>query len=139
MSKNLILMNEMYMANLSYRFRVDFNKWYKELCRIINTDYELYYVDKYVDDDYLYAWEKAYDDKHYDILLILKKMVYMIWNCWDYIKMFPKEDLYMVLNAVNLAKREYEKIGEMNWIRYAQEISRSEEFQNLCKICTNSR
>lgn len=131
MSENLILMNDMYMASLSYRFRIDFNEEYNELCRIINTDYEIYFDYKYVDTDYKSAEEKAYNDKHNDILLILRKMIYMLWNCWDFVKLFPKEELYKVINVVKLAKTEQ--------IRYAKDLFIDAEFKELEENYTNSR
>lgn len=139
MNKDLLLMNDMYISCPSYRFRVDFNENYKELCRIINTDYELYYEGKYEDDAIEYAREKADYDKYNDILKILKEMIYMIWNCWDYIEKFPKEELYMVLNVVNLAKNEVDIIYRIESIPYAKKISISKEFQNLCQNYKNLR
>lgn len=112
-------------------FLIEFEKMYNEVCSLINRDYKSYYDGKYVDDEWEYSDKQAYGDKNVDITKILKSMVYMLWNCWDYVEKFPKEEMYMVFNVVELAKAKD--------IRYAENIYFASEYQTLVRKYTNSR
>lgn len=123
--------NDFTFKNKCLDFYVQFRELYNLLCESIKRDYEMYYVKKYLDDGFETGEEKAQGDKHYDIVNILKKMIYMLWNCWEYTKVFSKEDLYMIINIVKLAKSE--------GIRYARNIYLEEEYQKIYRNYTNSR
>lgn len=97
--------NAMYMLSPSYRFRIDLNNKYNDLCLAIK--------------------KRRYAKR------ILQDILIFICNNFEYVNCLSKEELYMVLNCIRLARSE--------GMREAVNISSSEEYQKLEENYTNSR
>lgn len=116
-------------------FYVDFMKLFEELKYEFQRDYydkaikeavEKEEID-YVDIDY----EVCMSLKNKGIKLVLRKMIVLIWKNLSILNKFSKEELYMVLNCVKLAKSEN--------IKSANFVSKKDIYREIEENYQNSR
>ncbi len=119
-----VILHQYLMKNKAVVFYIDFKKLYCSLCNSLLSGYE-------TEEDYGYIGEEARGEKHKSCILILRKIIYLIWKNLDILDKFSKEELYMVLNCVRLARNVK--------IQGAIDLSQEEKYRKLEENYSNSR
>lgn len=107
-----------------------FNELYQDLYETIHTDYEIEFKAKF-EDDGIDEEEEILSIKNEDIYESLIEIISLLYRNWHYVFNFDKDDIYRVLNCIQLAKNER--------IKKAKVLRNSEEFKILRQNYTNSR
>ena len=80
-----------------------FNELYQDLYKTIHTDYETYYKVEF-EHDGIEEKEEILSIKLGDIYDSLIEITSLLYRNWHYIFNFDKDDIYRILNCIQLAK-----------------------------------
>lgn len=116
------ILQQYLMGNKTVIFYVEFKKLYASFCDSLYYDYQK---------NYGYSEKECEKQRYEDCMTTLRKIIYLVWSSLDNINKFPKEELYMVLNCVRIARSEK--------IKDAIDLSSNEKFKELEESYTNSR
>lgn len=111
---NKELLEQYVMGNKTVIFYVEFKKLYESFCNSLYYDYEKKYGYNKIDSE---------KERQKDCMMVLREIVYLVWKNLEQLDHFPKEELYLVLNCVRLARSE--KIED------AIDLSQVEKYRQL--------
>lgn len=115
------ILQQYLMGNKIVIFYVEFKKLYAKFCDFLYYDYEK---------NYGYSVEECEKQRRDDCVAVLRGIVYLIWGYLDVLEKFPKEEMYMVLNCVRLARSEK--------MKNAIDLSNEKKYRLLEENYTNS-